>query len=80
MLSKWTSLSLQEFIRVLEDKSSSPIIDECVQRFQQILDRGNPAHSQKLECPVCEAPVIVHYDPDKDHDQTIENPFDIEEG
>ena len=73
ILTKWTNMPLEEFIHVLEDRSASPLIDECVQRLQKMMEEKQPCKSKHVPCPICDAMLEINYDPTQ-----RDEPFDIE--
>lgn len=70
-ITKYASLSHEEFLRVLDQKTDSPIIQECMTRFERYgnvddIDKADPEPVPKVEgqgvCPVCDATLDITYD------------------
>ena len=64
MITKYNGLSDEELLRHLEsrDRTASPLLQELIIRFQHKMEHPDVASNDHVECPVCEASLIVDTD------------------
>ena len=60
MITRFDGMDDEAFLRVLDGKRNSPIIDEAYKRIDRLIEEKNPpADGLRRDCPVCEAELAV---------------------